>query len=167
MGLLTNLTGIAMSHEGRHEEALDLFEQAESVYLRLAMGSGRHGEDQPGVRALALVGDGRRGRTKLQSIERVGFSPKRSSRGASSSVTTGVIPSPTGGHCRPTSLPHCPIDDAIDAAVIAETEATSGGSTSWPSSSPWIAPAGSSAPAATTRRRCSWRKRQTAASVWT
>jgi signal transduction histidine kinase len=31
-GLLLNLTGIAVSREGRHEEALDLFEQAEGVY---------------------------------------------------------------------------------------------------------------------------------------
>jgi signal transduction histidine kinase len=34
-GLLMNLTGIAVSHEGRHEEALDLFEQAEKIYLGL------------------------------------------------------------------------------------------------------------------------------------
>ncbi len=34
-GLLMNLTGIALSHEGRHEEALDLFEQAEKIYFRI------------------------------------------------------------------------------------------------------------------------------------
>ncbi len=34
-GLLMNLTGIAVGHEGRHEEALDLFEQAEAIYFRL------------------------------------------------------------------------------------------------------------------------------------
>ena len=34
-GLLMNLTGIALSHEGRHEEALDLFEQAEKIYFRV------------------------------------------------------------------------------------------------------------------------------------
>jgi signal transduction histidine kinase len=31
-GLLLNLTGIAVSREGRHKEALDLFEQAEVIY---------------------------------------------------------------------------------------------------------------------------------------
>jgi signal transduction histidine kinase len=35
MGLLTNLTGIALSHEGRHKEALDIFEQAEAAYRSL------------------------------------------------------------------------------------------------------------------------------------
>ena len=35
MGLLTNLTGIALSHEGRHREALDIFEQAEAAYRSL------------------------------------------------------------------------------------------------------------------------------------
>ena len=35
MGLLTNLTGIALSHEGRNKEALDIFEQVETVYRSL------------------------------------------------------------------------------------------------------------------------------------
>lgn len=35
MGLLTNLTGIALSHEGRHREALDIFEQAEDQYTEV------------------------------------------------------------------------------------------------------------------------------------
>ena len=35
MGLQTNLTGIALSHEGRHKEALDVFEQAEIAYTSL------------------------------------------------------------------------------------------------------------------------------------
>jgi signal transduction histidine kinase len=34
-GLLMNLTGIALSHEKRHKEALDLFEEAEIVYSAL------------------------------------------------------------------------------------------------------------------------------------
>ena len=60
VGLLTNLTGIALSHEGRHEEALDLFEEAESVYLRLGdRPAGRHGEDQSRIRAPRPRRDGR------------------------------------------------------------------------------------------------------------
>lgn len=34
-GLLMNLTGIALSHEKRHKEALDLFEEAEIIYSRI------------------------------------------------------------------------------------------------------------------------------------
>ena len=51
MGLLTNLTGIALSHEGRHKEALDIFEQAEAVYEARRRAADRHCEDQPGIRA--------------------------------------------------------------------------------------------------------------------
>ncbi len=52
VGLLTNLTGIALSHEARHEEALDLFEQAEAVYSEAGRrAAGGYCEDQSGIRA--------------------------------------------------------------------------------------------------------------------
>ncbi len=34
-GLLANLTGIALSNEGRHREALDIFEQTEDIYTSI------------------------------------------------------------------------------------------------------------------------------------
>jgi len=48
MGLLTNLTGIALSHEGRHQEALDIFEQAEAALIVLSQTYLAHMADQSG-----------------------------------------------------------------------------------------------------------------------
>jgi signal transduction histidine kinase len=128
VGLLTNLTGIALSHEGRHEEALDLFEQAESAYLKLGdelrVGTAKINQGFE-LLALAEIGDDDERR---QSIGRVGdlaadIIERGESLGDDGRHTSAYGRSLRAHVLAATGL----IEEAIDAAVIAETEATSGG----------------------------------------
>jgi len=128
VGLLTNLTGIALSHEGRHEEALDLFEEAESVYVRLGdrlrVGTAKINQ---GFELLALAEMGNEGE-RTEAIDRVGEL-------AAEIIERGEILGDDGRHTvaygrslRAHVLAATDLtDDAIDAAVVAEAEATSGG----------------------------------------
>ena len=127
-GLLTNLTGIALSHEGRHDQALDLFEQAESVYLRLGdelrVGTAKINQGFA-LLALAEIGDDDE---RTQSIERVrdlavDIIERGETLGDDGRHTIAWGRSLRAHVLAATGL----TDEAIDAAVIAETEATSGG----------------------------------------
>ncbi|MGH8948024.1 MAG: histidine kinase dimerization/phospho-acceptor domain-containing protein, partial [Acidimicrobiia bacterium] len=127
-GLLTNLTGIALSHEGRHEEALDLFEQAESAYLELDDGL-RVGTAKinQGFELLALAAT-REDVERASAIERVAvlveeIIERGEMLGDDGRHTTAYGRSLRAHVLAGTGL----IDDAIDAAVIAETQATSAG----------------------------------------
>ena len=128
VGLLTNLTGIALSHEGRHEEALDLFEEAESVYLRLGdrlrVGTAKINQGFE-LLALAEMGDEDE---RTEAIDRVRELAaeiiERGEKLGDDGRHTVAYGRSLGAHVlAATDL----IDDAIDAAVTAETEATSGG----------------------------------------
>ncbi|HEU5113709.1 MAG TPA: tetratricopeptide repeat-containing sensor histidine kinase [Acidimicrobiia bacterium] len=126
VGLLTNLTGIALSHEGRHEEALDLFEQAEAAYLRLGDGL-RVGTAKinQGFELLALVEESEEGD---QVIDRVAVLAEeiieRGEQLGDDGRHTVAYGRALQAHVLAATRP---IDDAIDAAVIAEMEAASGG----------------------------------------
>jgi signal transduction histidine kinase len=127
VGLLTNLTGIALSHEARHEEALGLFEQAEAVYLRLGdelrVGTAKINQ---GFELLALADAGND--DGKQSIERVGELAAEIVERGERLGDDGRHTTAYGRSLRAHVLAATgQIDAAIDAAVIAETEATSGG----------------------------------------
>ena len=128
VGLLTNLTGIALSHELRHEEALDLFEQAEAIYLRLGDGL-RVGTAMinQGFELLALVEKGGEGE-RVAKIERVGVLAEEIIKRGEKLGDDGRHTLAYGKSMRAHVLAATnQIDDAIDAAVIAEAEASSGG----------------------------------------
>ncbi len=128
VGLLTNLTGIALSHELRHEEALDLFEQAETIYLRLGDGL-RVGTAMinQGFELLALVEKGDEGE-RAAKIERVGILAEAIIDRGEKLGDDGRHTLAYGKSMRAHVLAATDqIDDAIDAAVIAEAEASSGG----------------------------------------
>jgi signal transduction histidine kinase len=128
VGLLTNLTGIALSHEGRHEEALDLFEQAETIYHRLGDGL-RVGTAKinQGFELLALVEKSDEVE-RAPAIERVGALADEIIERGEKLGDDGRHTIAYGRSLRAHVLAAIhPIDDAIDAAVIAEAEATSGG----------------------------------------
>ena len=128
VGLLTNLTGIALSHEARHEEALDLFEQAEAVYLRLGdelrVGTAKINQ---GFELLALADTGNDDERR-QSIQRVGEIAAEVVERGERLGDDGRHTTAYGRSLRAHVLAATgQIDDAIYAAVIAEKEATSGG----------------------------------------
>jgi signal transduction histidine kinase len=128
VGLLTNLTGIALSHEGRHEEALDLFEQAETVYLRLGdelrVGTAKINQ---GFELLALS-ENCEAHERAPAIERVAVLAEEIIDRGEKLGDDGRHTLAYGRSLRAHVLAATrPIDDAIDAAVIAEAEATSGG----------------------------------------
>ena len=128
MGLLTNLTGIALSHEGRHEEALDLFEQAEAVYsnvgdaLRVGTAKINQGFE---LLALAETADEKDRKLVIEKVEQL----------ATEVIERGEMLGDDGRHTSAygrSLRAHVlavtgSIDDAIDAAVTAEADATSGG----------------------------------------
>ena len=128
VGLLTNLTGIALGHEGRHEEALDLFEQAESVYVRLGdelrVGTAKINQGFE-LLALAEIGDDDERRQSIDRVEDL----------AADIIARGEMLGDDGRHTTAYGrslrahvlAANGLIDDAIDAAVVAEADATSGG----------------------------------------
>ena len=128
VGLLRNLTGIALSHEGRHKEALNLFVEAESVYLglgdELRVGTAKINQGFE-LLALAAMGDEDE---RTEAIDRVRELAaeiiERGEKLGDDGRHTVAYGRSLGAHVLAASDL---IDDAIDAAVTAETEATSGG----------------------------------------
>lgn len=127
-GLLMNLTGIAVSHEGRHEEALDLFEQAEAMYHRvddvLRVGTARINQayellaiaesaEEP-ARSSAITRAETLARATIQKGDELG-EDGRHTRAYGRSLMAQVLAS-TGR-----------IEEAIDRAISAEREAALGG----------------------------------------
>jgi signal transduction histidine kinase len=128
IGLLLNLTGIAVSREGRHKEALDLFEQAEAVYLKvgdvLRVGTARINqgyellqlaEDTTGPEWEALIR--RVGELAAETIERGhGLGENGRHTLAYGKSLLAQFHAASGR-----------LDEALQVGIEAETEATAGG----------------------------------------
>ncbi len=127
-GLLLNLTGIAVSRENRHQEALDLFEQAEAIYQaegdELRVGTARINQ---GYELLELAGE-TDGDDRAEIIARVGELANeiiaRGDRLGENGRQTRAYGSSLLAHFHAASGR---IDDALDMAADAESEALTGG----------------------------------------
>ncbi len=127
-GLLLNLTGIAVSRENRHQEALDLFEQAEAIYEvegdELRVGTARINQ---GYELLELA-DESDGDEKRDAIARVAeLATEIISRGGNLGENGRQTRAYGGSLMAHVHAASGRIDDALDVAAAAETEALSGG----------------------------------------
>ena len=127
-GLLMNLTGIALSHEGRHKEALDLFEQAEAMYISLGdalrIGTARINQAYE-LLILAESTDDPEHEALVARVENLALDV----------VERGMMLGEDGRHTRAygkslmaqVNAARGKMDAAFSFAVAAETEATTGG----------------------------------------